>query len=116
MGILSLVGNTPAMPRLDWNKPPIGWIFFSFAPRKDMTEAVALGVVPFANESAEWPPPCFHPPDVIENFYRIQERGIIRKPVAAKDVEGLMEYRTVTPAQLAQFLRARLEAGELKPV
>jgi hypothetical protein len=116
MGVLSLVGDAPVMPDIDWSKPPIKWIFFSFAPRKDSTQAVALGVVSFENESAEWGPPCFDPPDVIESCYRIHERGMIRKPATAKDVEGMMQCRTVTPTQLAQFLRDRLEDGDLKPV
>lgn len=116
MGILSIVGSTPTMPRIDWNRHPVGWVFFSFAPKADSTGAVSLGVVPFENESAEWPPPCFDPPDVIESCYRIHERGMIRKPATAKDVEGMMQCRTVTPAQLAQFLRERLEAGEVRIV
>lgn len=108
IGVLSIIGNAPIMPNVDWNKPPICRVFFSFAPKTDITEAIYLGIVPFENESAEWPPPCFDPPDVIENCYRIHKRGMIQKLASAKDVQGMMQCQTVTPTQLAQFIRERL--------
>lgn len=113
--ILPIVGSVPVMPRIDWNRTPSAWVFFSFAPRSDTTEAVDLGV-PFEDELAGWAPPCFEPPDVIRNCYRMHERGMIRKPAMLEDIQGMMQCRRVTPAQVAQFLRERLAVGDLKPV
>ena len=115
MGVLAIVGSTPSLPKeIDWKNPPIGWVLTSFAPDKDMTEAKNLGTIPFASQESAWGPPCFYPPDVIENCYKIHKRGMIWKTTEAKDVEGMRLCRTVTPAQLAEFLRERLAAGELK--
>ena len=116
MGVLSVVGNAPVLPKIDWAKPPIGWTFFSFAPDKDTTEAVPLGLVPFDHAEAAWAPPCFYPPDLIQNCYRIHYRGMIQKPATARDVEGMTQCRRVTPTELAEFLRERLAAGGLKEI
>lgn len=116
MGILSIVRNSPEMPNIDWKNPPIGWVFFSFAPDSDTTKVVKLGTVPFDDEEAAWSPPCFYPPDELQACYKIHERGTIRKTTAANDVSGMAECRTLTPARLADFLRERLASGELKSV
>ena len=117
MGVQSIVGRSPQLPPgFDWNNQPISWVFFSFAPDDDKTEAIPLGLVAFESDEAAWAPPCFYPPDVIENCYRIHERGMVKKPCDQKDVAGMRECQRVTPAQLAAFLRARLSAGELKPI
>ena len=114
MAILSVAGSAPKLPAIDWKRPPIGWVFFSFAPKADTTEAVALGTVPFDNEADEWPPACYDPPDVMQNYYRIHERGLMRKHATASDVQGMTQCRTVTPAQLAEFLREKLNKGEMQ--
>lgn len=116
MGVLSVIGSAPAMPGIHWSDPPIAWVFFSFAPNSDTTNAVALGMVPFDDEFSEWAPPCFEPPDVIVNYYRILEQGMIRRHATEADVAGMMQCRTMTPALLAQFLRERLAEGELRPI
>jgi len=115
MAVLSVVGEAPQLPRIDWKHVSSGWIFFSFAPNKDATEAVPLGIVPFDDAESEWPPPCYDPPDVIQNCYQIHENGRLRQG-DENDVRGMSQCLTVTPAQLAEFLRERLEAGELHSV
>ena len=112
MAILSVYGSSPEMPKVDWNNPPVGWTFFSFAPDADETEAISVGVVPFENREDEWGPPCFSPPDVIDNCYRIFEKGRMRK-TKDKPAQGMKQCRTVTPEKLASFLRERVQAGEL---
>jgi hypothetical protein len=100
-----IFADTPALPNIDWHKAPVGWVFFSLAPKNDPTEAVFLGTVPYESEADEWPPPCYDPPDIIQNYYRIHERGRFREYATARDVEGMKQCRTVTPTMLAQFLK-----------
>ena len=116
MAVLPLVGSSPQMPDLDWKNPPKCWILFSFALSGDKTEVVLLGTIAFENEAAAWGPPTFSPPDVIEEYYRIHDRGVTRKHATAVDVRGMVRKRVVTPADLAEFLQERLRNGELKPV
>ncbi len=115
MAVLSLVGSSPQMPNINWVKPPVGWNFFSFAPNQDKTEAIKLGLVPFPNEVAEWSPPCFVPPDVIDNCHKIHDKFGIRRATEA-EIQGMNHCRTVTPTKLAEFLLDRLQAGELHEV
>lgn len=116
MAVLAVVGKTPRMPSVDWQAPPVGWVFFSFAPDGDGTQAVALGTVPFAGPGEEWGPPCFDPPDVMENCYRVHQEGRLWKTQNPADVAGMNQCRTLKPAELAEFLRERLKMGELQPV
>ena len=115
LAVLSIVGRVPEMPRIDWKTPPVGWVFSSFAPRSDSTEAVRVGIVPFPDGDSEWAPPCFVPPDQIDNCYKIHDKWRIRR-AAETEVQGMRQCRTVTPAQLAVFLRERLDSGELQLV
>ncbi len=114
IGVLDIFCDSPVMPKLDWQTQSAKWVFFCFAPDADLTEAVPLGVVPFANPDAEWPPPCFDPPDVIDNCYRIHARGFMTKTKAASDVSGMVQCQTLTPAKLAEFLRERFLSGDLR--
>ena|ERR1043166_3268796 len=112
MAVLSIVRDTPEMPDVDWKNPPVGWIFSSFAPKNDMTQVLRLGIVAFPDENSEWAPPCFVPPDPIDNCYKIHHKSIIRR-ASAEEVQGMSPCRRVTPAELAEYLRERLKAGEL---
>jgi hypothetical protein len=113
MGILSVYQTSPEMPNLDWKSPPVKWYAFSFAPDADTTEAILLRTVQFENEESEWGPPCYSPPDAIDKYYRIFERGRMRKGTE-KDVTGMLPCQTFKPADLAEFLSERLKAGELR--
>lgn len=115
MAVLSIVSGAPEMPGIDWTNPPVGWVFSSFAPRSDRTEAVRLGIIPFSDENSEWAPPCFVPPDIIDNCYKIHDKGSIRR-ATDREVQGMRLCQTVTPAKLAEFLRERLNNGELRSV
>ena len=112
VGILRIVCATSAMPNIDWTNPPVGWVFSSFAPRSDRTEVVPLGLVSFPDEDSEWAPPCFTAPDPMDNCYKIHDKWTIRR-ATEKEVLGMRSCRRVTPAQLAEFLREKLNNGEL---
>ena len=114
MGVMDLVCDSPALPSFNWKCPPIKWVFFSFAPDSDSTESVALGVVPFADVESEWGPPCYDPPDQIDNCYSIHRWGMITKTKNESDVREMSQCRTMTPTALAEFLRERLMSGELR--
>ena len=112
MAVLSIVGTAPEMPRVNWENPPIGWIFSSFAPRSDTTQVLRLGIVAFSHEDCEWAPPCFVPPDPVDNCYKIHHKSTIRR-ASVEEVQGMRPCRRITPAQLAEFLREKLKAGGL---
>ena len=112
IAVLRVVGNAPNMSSIDWKTPPIGWFFFVIARRNDATEVIRLGIVPFADEASEWPPPCFVPPDAIDNCYKVHHKGFIQR--ATEDqTRGMNRCRRVTPSQLADFLRSKMNNGEL---
>jgi hypothetical protein len=115
MGVMDLLLDSPVLPVLDWTRPPVKWVFFSFAPDSDPTEAVPVGVVPFEDVESEWGPPCFDPPDQIDNCYRIRRWGMIGRTKRESDVREMARCRRMTPAKLAEFLRERLATGELRP-
>ena len=102
------------MPKdINWDRPPVRWVFSSFAYDDDPTDAVFLANVPFANIEAEWGPPCFEPPNPFKNIYRIRHLGIIRKATKEETV-GMVQCCRITPAKLQAFLRERLQKGELR--
>lgn len=113
IAVLSIVRDTPEMPDINWDNPPVEWIFTSFAPRHDMTRALRLGMVAFSDEDPELAPPCFVPPDRIDNCFKIHGKWGMIQRATESEVQGMRPCRTVTPAQLAEFLLERLNAGEL---
>jgi hypothetical protein len=115
MAVLTIVSSVPEMPDVDWKNAPTGWIFSSFAYDSDTTEAILLGCVPFTDEASEWAPPCFTPPDRINNCYKIHDRWGIRR-ATERETEGMRRCQRVTPARLAEFLREKLSCGELRIV
>ena len=100
---------------IDWNNPPGGWVFYSFAPDNDLTETVLLGNVPFANADAEWAPPCFNPPDIIDNCYKVHFRGTLRR-ATKEETSDMAQCITLTPSKLQAFLLEKLHKGELRTV
>jgi hypothetical protein len=115
VGALSIASDTPEMPTVNWGNPPVRWIFSSFAPRNDLTQVLRLGIVAFPDENSEWAPPCFVPPDPIDNCYKIHYKSSIRR-ASVEEIEGMQPCRKFTPAQMAEFLREKLNAGELQSV
>lgn len=113
MAVLSIVSDTPKMPDIDWISPPVGWIFTSFAPRNDLTPALRLGIVAFPDEASEWAPPCYVPPDNVDNCYKVHGKWGMVQRASEREVQGMRRCRTVTPAQLAEFLLEKFNAGEL---
>jgi len=115
MFVLSLVEDSSEKPEIDWNNPPGGWVFYSFAPDNDLTETVLLGNVPFANADAEWAPPCFNPPDIIDNCYKVHFRGTLRR-ATKEETSDMAQCITLTPSKLQAFLLEKLHKGELRTV
>jgi hypothetical protein len=114
--VLPIVSSNPTMPRFDWDDPEAGWVMMLVAMKADPTEATHLGVLPFPDEDSEWPPPCYYPPDLMQNCYRAIHRGRLIKPLTIEDVKGMKLCSRATTPQLIEFMREKLAAGELTRV
>ena len=113
LGIWDVCSGIPNRPHTGSSLKPEKWFFAFLSPKTDETEMVPLGSMPFESVDDVWAPPCYIPPDVIDNRYRIYYRGMFRDAQKG-DVEGLVPCKRLTPALLVQKLQELWNAGSLR--
>ena len=112
LGIWNKWTTAPVEIPANITERPEKWFCHYLSPKTDDTEMIELGVLPFDSDEQLWAPPCFYPPDVFQNHYRIYFRGLFRE-ANMNDVVSILRCERLEPVQLVERLRSLYSDGLL---
>jgi len=106
LGVLPVVSGRLMADVDQLRAHPPRWFFGFAAPPTDNTEVFRVGTWSFPDFDSSWAPPRYMPPDIYKSYYRIAEKGTLRR-AEEREALGLQKAQTATPAWLQQFILDR---------